>query len=497
MTSGGPFFHSPMTYVPRLKPRAHQVEALEKMRDKSAFALLMEMGTGKSKVIVDEWGASEAEDLLIVAPAGAYRNWWRYDENDQGEFYKHAPEALAEETCVQPWISGAGKNHKAAIEEMLAYEGRRVFVVNVEALSSVKAAREACEEFLRPRRRECFMVVDESTTIKGHSTARTKTCFQLGERADVRRILTGLVAPRDPLDLWAQFNFLDWRILGSRSFYGFRARHAVMRPFLIGGRTVKLVVGFRDVDRLQEKIAPWSYRKTKAECLDLPPVTDLRRDVEMTDEQRRVYKELARNATAELDGGSHVTATVVIAQLLRLDQVLAGHVVDEEGREHDIPENRTRAVLDLLGEHSGKAIIWTAWDPSLRKLKAAIEREFGSESVACFWGGNRSTRGEDEARFKSDPRCRFMVATPGAGGMGNTWVVADLAINHSYTWDLEDWEQSRARNHRDGSTSSVTYVSLVTPGTNDERKLANLQAKRTVAAVIQGDSDVRGWFAAP
>lgn len=466
------------------------------MADRDVFALLMEMGTGKSKIIVDEFGSGTTKDILVVAPAGAYGNWWRADAEDPGEFWKHLDPAAAETLDVVPWISGAGATHKAELQKFIDHPDpgrRRAFVVNVEALSMVKAAQEACERFLATRR-ESTMVIDESTTVKGHNTERTKRCFSLGERAGRRRILTGLVAPRDPLDLWAQFNFLDWRILGSKSFYGFKMRHAIMRPMTVRGRTFKQVVGFRDVEALQKKIAPWSFRKTKDECLDLPDVTDIRREVEMTDEQEKAYKEMAKNATTMLSDGSHVTATVVIAQLLRMDQILCGHVVDEMGGEHDLPEKRTGEVLALLGEHSGKAIIWTAYDRCVRKLRKAIGKEFGDEAVACFWGGNRSSRGIEEARFKNDAACRFLIATPGAGGMGNTWVGADLAIYHSYTWDLEDWEQSRARNHRDGQTKPVTYVSLVTPGTVDEKKLANLRGKRTVAAVIQGDVDIRSWF---
>lgn len=495
------------SYFPKTTPRQHQRDALAALAKRPAgedvFAWLMEMGTGKSKVILDEWGArvtaGELRDLLIIAPAGAYRNWWRVDDEDPGEVQKHLGGDLYERVVLCPWISGAGKTHQSMVESALRQTDRpRIFVMNVEALSTVSAAQEACRTFLRGGRG--MIVVDESTSIKGFNSRRTlqliggkKVTQGIMDLAPARRIATGLVAPRDPLDLWSQFAFLDWRILGSRSFYGFRSRYAIMKKMDVGGRRFDIVVGYRDVEELHQRIAPWSFRCLKEDCLDLDPKTYSTREVTLTPNQVRMYKELKEHATAALDATTFVTATQVITQLLRLDQLLCGHVVDEQGGVHDVTENRTSEVLQLLGEHSGKAIIWTAYDRCVRKLAAAIEKEFGKESVACFWGANRTTRGEDEQRFKTDPRCRFMVATPGAGGRGNTWVVADLVIYHSNTDNLEHRAQSEDRAHRDGQTKPVHYVDLVARGTVDEKKLKALRAKINMATVINGDN-YREWL---
>src|SRR5699024_9739770 len=125
-------------------------------------------------------------------------------------------------------------------------------------------------------------------------------------------------------------------------------------------------------------------------------------------------------ATTELESGGHVTATVVIAQLVRMQQVLLGHTIDEEGIEHTLPENRTAAVLDILQDYGGKAIVWCNYGHDIRKVAAAIEEEFGG-MVAKFYGGNESTREQEEQLFRTDPNCRYMVATPDAGGKGRTW----------------------------------------------------------------------------
>jgi len=266
-----------------------------------------------------------------------------------------------------------------------------------------------------------------------------------------------------------------------------------MQNAMFGGRQVKIIVGYRHVCELQSKIAAYSYRVLKEDCLDLEPKIYASRDISLTTEQTRIYNSLKHNATAALDGERYVTATQVITQILRLDQVLCGHVTDEEGMLHDIPEKRIDAIIDLLSEHSGKAIIWVAYDHCIHKIVKVIEKEFGKGSVARFWGGNRGTRNDEEARFKSDPDCRFMVSTPGAGGKGNTWVVADLVIYHSSTNNLEHRAQSEDRAHRDGQTRSVQYVDLVARGTVDEKKLKALRAKIDMSTIINGDN-YREWL---
>lgn len=489
-------------YQPRTEPRQHQREALQRIANKPSspsdddvFALLMEMGTGKSKVILDEFGERESRgeisDLLILAPAGAYGNWCRENDDDPGEIQKHVDPKLRKRMAVHQWKSGNSIGHHRALQQMFVWHGPRVLVMNIEALSSVKAAKNVCQDFLS--RGRGMMVVDESTGIKSYKAKRTKAILEIAGLAKVRRIATGLVAPRSPMDIYTQYEFLDWRIIGLKSFFAFRARYAVMKKMLFGGRSVKVIVGYRNVDDLHQKIAPYSYRVLKEDCLDLDPKIYETRDVELTEEQVEAYNEIKNYATTQLEDGSYVTATAVITQMLRLHQLLCGHVVDEIGNMHHVRERRTDEIIAILEEHAGKAIIWTAYQESLRKISERLKKEFGPESTATFWGGNRSDRAQEEHRWKTDPRCRFMVATPAAGGKGNTWVQADLVIYHSNTYDLEARAQSEDRNHRDGQTRSVTYIDLVARGTVDERIIHALRKKIDIATTISGDN-YREWL---
>ena len=345
-----------------------------------------------------------------------------------------------------------------------------------------------------------MMVVDESTSIKGDSL-RTEQVTRLGGEADVRRIMTGLVSPNSPMDLYRQFYFLDWRILGHASFYSFQARYAVLRKIHVSipGRTnpdgsqktraVNVEVAYRNTEELQEKIAPYSYRVLKDDVLDLPPkIYAPIRDVRLTDEQRRLYKELRETATTQLASGDFVTATMVLTRNLRLQQLLCGFIVDDDGTERAVPSHRGAELLEVLSEHSGKAIIWVPFHPPLRRIVEMLKKEYGPKSVAEFHGKNKDTRGEDERRWLGDPECRWMVSTQQAGGKGNTWLPGTLEVYFANTDNLEDRLNSEDRPHRDGQTRPVTIVDLAALGTNEIKIIESLREKINIASVISGDN---------
>jgi SNF2 family DNA or RNA helicase len=335
-----------------------------------------------------------------------------------------------------------------------------------------------------------MLAVDEATDIRNKSK-RTMAVLTLGELAAYRVIMSGLITPRSPLDLFYPFFFLDWRILGSRSWYGFRARYAVLQDQWFGGRRVPIVVGYKNLEELQEKIAPHSYRLLLKDCSEAPPPVYSRREVALTDEQKRLYHEVKENATAAISEMEHISATAVIVQIIRLHQILCGIAVDEQGRVHEIAENRTRELLDLLSDYDGKAVIWCKYDLNVQRISAALVKEFGEGSVARFWGGNRATREAEEQLFLNSPACRFQVATPAAGGRGRTWTVADLVVYHSNSENLEHRDQSEERVRGMDKLRPVSSVDLIAPGTVDEKIVRALRRKIDLAAAITGD----GWRA--
>jgi hypothetical protein len=496
-----------VTYAPVFPPFPHQVEARDRMRGRREFALLMGMRTGKTKTLLDDWGemveAGEVRDLLLVAPAGAL-----YGEDAlETQVPQHVPRSIMERARFAVWRSGGGVTQRRAVESLLRERDPkrpRILLTNIEALSTVVRAREMCSAFLEPQDRGSVLAIDESTTIKSKSQ-RTDAVLELGEFARYRRILSGLVTPHSPLDLYYQFQFLNPKILNHHSWYGFRAKYAVLKKvcFLPAAAQEALrakgrhppqatvVVAYRNEEELRERIAPHSYRVQLRDCREAPPARYLFRDVELTPEQARIYKELKADATSQLSAGPHVTATAAMTQFLRLHQLVCGYVVDEEGQQHDVPERRTQALLDILADYDGKAIVWCSYDRNVRKLLKILQSpsHLGLGSVAAFWGGNRSTREEEERRFKGDRGCRVMVATAAAGGRGREWSCADLVVYYSNSPNLEHRDQSEMRVESFKKVDPVTRIDLRVPGTVDDVVIKNLRAKINMASVLQGD----GW----
>jgi SNF2 family DNA or RNA helicase len=506
-----------MLYKPKTVPMAHQVKALRAAYNAPArpssddnFAYLMDMGTGKSKVVLDEWGSGAVNDelpnLLVIAPAGSYRNWFAGKNGlNNSELDVHLSEDLRERMLVNHWRSGLSKSHRDSLSEFLRERDRpRALFVNVEALSGVEMAQDLVEQYLESG--DAYMAVDESTTIKNGDSLRGKYITKVGKRAACRRILTGLLTPRSPLDAWGQFNFLDYKILGSPSFFGFKKRFAVTKKMLVDadydgageaiegtGRRIEVVVGYKNIDEIHDRIAPYSYRVLKEECLDLEPKMFLTRDVVHTKEQARAYKELKENATTEIMRGSFVSVDMMLQMMIRLHQINLGYAMDDDGVIRDFPENRTQEIINILDEHNGKAVIWSPFIHRIEMLEMKLKKEFGPKSVAKFYGQNRSTRHLDEARFLGDPDCMYMIASQGAGMRGNTWVNANLNIYDSNTYDLEQRQQSEDRTHRKGQTRRVTYVDLMTEDTVDFRFVHALRNKYDLATQVTGER-MRAWI---
>jgi SNF2 family DNA or RNA helicase len=259
-------------------------------------------------------------------------------------------------------------------------------------------------------------------------------------------------------------------------------------------KDVETIVGFRNIEELNKLIMAASYRVTKAEALDLPPKIYQFWDVELTEEQGDIYRQMRDVAMAELAGGEFSTASMKLDQLGKMHHILCGHVRKEDGTLADIPENRTDAVVDILRAHSGKAIIWAPYPNALRKILTKLRQEFGEDSAVGYWGEtDLDDRLEARDRIQNDNKCRFIVSNQSVGKFGNTWTACNLVLYFANSFDNEDRQQSEDRAHRIGQTKSVTYIDLRCRGTIDERLIQVLRKKITISSTLQGDG-FKSWL---
>jgi SNF2 family DNA or RNA helicase len=475
-------------YPYRNQPFAHQAAYLQRFWKHPVVALFAEMGTGKSFMLINNaallYDRGDINGMLIVAPKGVYRNWYK------SELPKHMPEHVPYKMAC--WSPSPRKAEKMEMEAMLNYvDGLRILIMNIEAFSTEKGVTFA-RTFLRVT--NSFMAVDESTTIKTPNAKRTKNIIKVGREARFRRIATGSPVTKSPLDLYAQCEFLSADCLNMASYYAFQARYAVLVERRMATHTFKQIVGYRRLDELQKRLDNFSFRVTKEECLDLPDKVYTRREVEMTAEQRKAYDQMKLMALSVIDQGI-VSTNNALTQLMRLHQICCGHVKLDDGSEVDFPNNRIDELLAALEEVDGKVIIWANYRKDIERIKNRLQHDYGMTAVASYYGDTEAEERQEIVTRFQDPgdSLRFFVGNPRTGGYGLTLTAAKTVIYYSNNFDLEVRLQSEDRAHRIGQTSKVTYIDLITPGTVDEHIVKALRNKINIASAVLGE-ELKEWL---
>ena len=462
--------------------------ALEKSWDKTEYGYFMEMGTGKSKVLVDNmamlYDKGRINGAIIVAPKGVYRNW----------LSQEIPNHLA--SHIQPkvvlWTALTSKAKDKEYQSLFETgHDLHILIINVEALSTKKGL-EFAAKFMSCH--ETMLAIDESTTIKNPTAKRTKSILLLGKQAKYKRILTGSPVTKSPLDLYTQCGFLNSFLLGFDSFYAFRNRYANMIDRNFGGRRVQLIGSYKRLDELAEKLKKFSYRVLKEDCLDLPEKVYVRREVDLTDEQSKAYATMKSAALALLKG-KMATAPHVLTQMMRLHQITCGHLKNDDGTVTEIKNNRLTELLNLLDEVEGKVIIWANYIHDIEHIVKQIGKKFGEDSIVQYYGAVPSDQRQENIEKFQDPnsKARFFIGNPQTGGYGITLTAANTVVYYSNGYDLEKRLQSEDRAHRIGQEKSVTYVDFIAPKTVDEKIVKALRSKMNIANKIM-DEDWRAWI---
>ena len=467
-------------YPFKTEPFEHQLKAWSMSKDKESFALFMEMGTGKSKVILDTaaylYDNGNIDTLLLIAPKGAYRNW------HINEIPAHLPNHIIYRYAI--WSANPRKEEKKYLEDIVrASDELRIIIMNIEAFSSTRGVKWALSLLNTCR---AMMVVDESTTIKNPNAKRTKAIIKAGTLAKYRRILTGEPVTRDPLDLYSQCEFLDEFHLGFSSFYTFRNRYAIMVNMNLGHRSFKKVTGFQRTDELNDLLRNFSFRVKKDDCLDLPKKSYQYRYVEMTKEQEKAYKEM-KELCVTTTTNSVVTVPNKLAMLVKLQQIVCGHLIDNQGKTTYINNNRMSALLELTEEVDNKCIIWACYRADLRQISKELKEKYGTDKVVEYWGDTDDKERKAGIISFTKGDAKFFVANPATGGFGLNLQAANTVIYYNNSYNLEHRLQSEDRCHRIGQTRNVNYIDITTLKTVDNLIIKSLKGKKAIATQVMGD----------
>lgn len=481
------------------KPWSHVAKALLLGRDMAYFAYVMDQGTGKTRTILDDAGHNFRAgriDALIVLNKNSVKTNWVEDKPDPSGELDAVDTYLSVPNFKAVWMSAPTRQQQAQMDafyDCLKRKDKRLAVisVNYDALNMdrcFKMLERLCAV------RKVMIVADESTMIGKPGSGRTRQATKLRKACVLARICTGTPIIKSPLKAYSQFGFLSEDILGFGSFYAFKARYCVM-----GGFEGRQVLHYQNLEELSDKIASCAYRVLKDECLDLPPKVYQKRRVYMTKEQEKAYNEMRRVMFTEIDG-KEIAATIQLTQIMKLQQITGGYVMDEKGNAIEIvkPEKNPlmREVLELMEERGEQqVVIWAHFKEEIRALAILLTKE--GYRVAQFHGdvpeGERLQIRRDFKAGKYD----VIVANQAAGGMGiDEFKVASLVIYYSNSYNTEDRIQSEDRTHRGAMPThikKVTYYDLIVPNTVRVKIIATLRANVEISQQVMRDG-MREWI---
>lgn len=458
----------------KVKPFEHQLEAFSLSKDKKVFAYFMEMGTGKTKVCIDVaaylYSIFKIDTLVILAPNGVHRQW--ADE----QIPEHIPEFINYQTFV--YKSGMGKTKAREFEDVMARRDvLRIICMNAECLSHLSG-----QNFLEAilAQSKSLLAVDESSRFKNPSSLRTKFLMKAAEAAEYRRIMSGAPLTKGIENLYSQWKILSADVLGFNSFYTFRNRYCVM-----GGYENKQIIRYKNVDELHRKTEPWSYRKLKKDCLDLPPMMNVTKPFDLTEKQKEIMKEIKKELRTFVGNDNEIAMPLAITRLTKLQQVASGFLIDESKQVHRImPANqnpRVLAMLEIVKDTEEKILIWARFKEDVKIISEALTHEKIGHIVYNDEGEDRKDK---MLRFKTDNACQIFISNQKTGGIGLNLTEASYVIYYTNTFDAEDRWQSEARAYRSGQTKSVTQIDLIANNSGDKKILNVLEQRKELSDIV-------------
>ena len=502
----------------------HQKKCLEFIKDKKYFALFMEMGTGKSKIIVEQsrylFETNKIKALVIIAPNSIKEQWL------SEQFLTHYGNDNWRGFC---WHGATTIREKNDFFELLYSNDNKlkVFSFNVEAFQSSHV-----DQFIRDiiELKDIFIICDESTKIKnGRRKGRGKRAGAIrtnkildffSQRDCYKAILSGTPSPRSPFDLWSQLEFLKQDFFHMDYFYftnyfGIQIQHTnygaakkyysvlcekeynivknelrkheildsqIIEQLAIkyGTNTKDIITinqmtqysGYKNLDKLKEKISEITFFANKKDCLDLPDKIYETLHAEMDGEQKRIYNDLKKNLYTEY-AGKELTVTNKMVLLIRLQAVTGGlfpfsetdiklkndeEIVDVSFHNKYIDNSiKIKVLLDDLENvpEDTHIIIWAKFRAEIELIeKSLLENDYPCQK---YYGGSNDSVIDE---FKQG-KFQILVATPEKGGEGLNLQIATLHYYYSNGFRADSRLQSEDRSHRAGQTNKVVYKDII------------------------------------
>lgn len=464
----------------------HQEIGVKKLVDHPHFGLFMDMGTGKSLTVIEAsrhlFDQGVIHTVIVVCPASVRAVWF---DRELGELAKHLSQYPLKVTEFH-------SRRRTWYTQQREHGGNLNWVI-----TNYDYLRGHYEEVIKEwGGATTLMVCDESSALKNDKAKQTRAALKLRKACGRVVILNGTPISNNPGDLYSQMNILDPSILDLKSSYMFKLRYGVM-----GGFEGREVVSWRNLEDLQNRIAPHVMRVEKKDCLDLPaklpPVT---LTVPLSPLAWAKYKEMREEMMVWLDDSKMSTAPQAAVRAIRLSQLTSGFLggiveqitccfdpecmacngtgarLREVGAERISSEKLdivTQWLKERLEEDSRfKILIWSRFRREVEQLHFQLPEAF---SRGIIYGGQ--TRDErDQALRLLDPRTSpdgpvAVIGTPASGSMGLNLTAASTVLYISNDYSLKTRLQSEDRVHRPGQIHPVSYYDVVATGPHGQRTI--------------------------
>lgn len=454
-----------MTWQTTTELYPHQQQPIQKLQKSRVGGLFVDMGLGKTREAIELINLRQHRiDRVIWFCPVSLKTTIRY------EILKHTDIAESGIYVFDDHTTSRTMSTSAFW-----------YIIGIESMSSSDRMVLTAYRLITSR---SFVVVDESSYIKGHYAIRTRRITTMSEKARYRLILTGTPMSQGVQDLFAQMRFLSPKILGYHSFYSFAANHLEYSEKYPG-----LIVRAHNTDWLAAKIQPYVYQLTKEDAgLDLPKKLYDSRYFLLTDEQAEAYEQAKWDILMSCP--DDLLDSYVIFQLFTALQQIVSGFQNRDGKLIEYPHKRLTILNEILCSipESEKIIIWCKYRYSLRAIAEMLAAVYGPDSVSRFYGDlTESERDCELEHWRNE--ARFLVATQATGSHGLTLVESAYSIFYENGFKYAERVQAEDRNHRIGQTRRPTYIDVVSASNIEKRIMKALAEKGDAVAIFRQKVD--------
>ena len=386
---------------------------------------------------------------LIVLPVSLVHNW-------EKEIQKFAP-------ALKVYIySGARRREKGSLNDII-----NNYDIILTTYGTVRNDVEELSQY-----EFFFLILDESQYIKNSESKTYKTIT--GIRSQHRIVLTGTPIENSLSDLWAQMNFLNRGLLGSKNYF--------KQEFLLPIERDKSTDAS---EKLQKLIQPFILRRTKEQVAkDLPSLTQETIVVEMTPEQSEFYeteKSAVRNVLLQnlQEDGLQKSTFFVLQALTRLRQIaIHPRLLDHESACESGKFNDIIAMIGILVAENHKILVFSSFVKHLNLLADEFKKEKWNYSLLT---GQTTDRKQVIEEFQENPEKKIFLISLKAGGVGLNLTAADYIFITDPWWNPAAEMQAISRAHRIGQDKKVFVYRFISENSIEE-KIQKLQDKKSKLA---------------